>query len=244
MVLKIVAVLVLACGIALADPAGDLRLANNAAAAGDWARVQVLCDPLVLANIAETDRAEANRLEGLAAFFTKRSNPDPYFLAYLRHDLDGHLDPALYPPEVVNYFNELRARHAAELDALRPRVKKRYWQLAAIPVASQIQNDEMTKGIVIASLLGGLLAANITTYAILDSWCGGNDHTCDGDGTGTNHAHGASAMRTINVVTGVGAILTVVYGMYDGVRGYRRAAITPYISSSETSAALGFSGRF
>ncbi|MFT3693660.1 MAG: hypothetical protein QM831_11005 [Kofleriaceae bacterium] len=245
MVLRALALIALSAALAVADPSSDLRLANTAATAGDWEQVQRLCDPVLLvATLAPADRAEANRLEGLAAFFTHRSSPDPYFLAYLRHDLDGHLDPALYPPEVVNYFNELRARHAAELEALRPRKKKMYWELAPIPVLSQIQNGETTKAIVIGSIFGAFLAANITTYVVLHSWCHNDDHTCDN--SGTDHTHAANTLIGFNALAGVGAILTAGYGMYDGVRGYLRVTrnATPYVSSTETGSFVGIVGRF
>lgn len=240
MVLRPLAALAITASVALADPALDLRTANTAAAAGDWDQVQVLCDRVLLdPAIKPSDRAEANRLEGLAAFFTHRASPEPYFLEYLKLELDGHLDPALYPPEVVNYFNELRARHASEIEARRPSPKR--WYISPIPVISQVQNGETTKAIVLGSVFGAFLAGNVASYVVLRSWCNNSDRTCD---NGTDHTHAANTLVGVNVLTGVGAILTFAYGMYDGVRGYERARTIPYVSSTETGSFAGILGRF
>ncbi|HET7503254.1 MAG TPA: hypothetical protein VFK02_19675, partial [Kofleriaceae bacterium] len=76
-----------------------LRDGNTAAMAGDWQRVAQLVNPLLRQELSIPDLAEAHRLAGLAAFFQLRSaDAEAHFLAYLRIDLDGRLDPALYPP--------------------------------------------------------------------------------------------------------------------------------------------------
>ena len=178
MAVRVVLLLVLAARIAAAqpgvppgDPATALRDANAAATAGEWDRVAATVDPLLAHQLGRADLAEAHRLAGLAAFFHQdRDAAEFHFLAYLRLDLQGHLDPALYPPEVTSFFDEVRARHAAELRA-RASKTKRYWYVAPLPVASQLQNGDKTKGIVIGSLLGALAITNITSYLVLRSWC-------------------------------------------------------------------------
>jgi hypothetical protein len=233
--------------VAAADPAATLRDANTAATAGEWTRVQALVEALLAPSapeLATPDRAEADRLAGLAAFFqNRRTDAETYFVAYLKLDLDGHLDPALYPPEAVNFFNEVRARHAGELHAVRPQAK-RYWPLALLPPVAQFQNGERVKGIVVGSLLGALLATNITTYFVLRSWCHDQGSTCDA--SGKNHFRSAETLTGINALTGVGFILTYAYGVWDGVRGYRRRSIelAPYMNASSDVTSFGLAGAF
>jgi hypothetical protein len=239
-------VLALIGAVVAADPAATLRDANAAATAGDWTRVQALVDVLLAPSggeLASPDRAEADRLAGLASFFLQRMTAaENYFVAYLKLDLDGHLDPAVYPPEVVNFFNEVRARHAGELHAVRPQ-PKRYWPLALLPPVAQFQNGERVKGVVVGSLLGALLATNITTYFVLRSWCHNPGNTCDA--SGTNHYRGAETLTGINALTGVGFILTYAYGVWDGVRGYRRRSIelAPYLTTGDVTT-FGLAGAF
>src|SRR6185369_13705468 len=101
--------LVLVAGTAAADPTSALRDANAAAIAGDWAKVAALVQPLFTQALDRADLAEAHRLEGMVMFFAHHEgDAETHFVAYLKLDLDGHLDPALYPPEVVGYFDEIR----------------------------------------------------------------------------------------------------------------------------------------
>ncbi len=56
-------------------------------------------------------------------------------------------------------------------------------------------------------------------------------------------------MRTINAISGVGAILTYAYGVYDGVKTYRRrtreSSMQPFVSSTtHGDALLGVAGSF
>ncbi|MEZ4400236.1 MAG: hypothetical protein R3B06_09465 [Kofleriaceae bacterium] len=211
--------LVVAAGVgaASADPTGDrLTAATAAAQADDWATVARLAgavadDPAT----GKSDRGEAHRLLGLAALAAQApADAEAHFLAYLKLELDGRLDPALYPPETIAFFEDVRARHSAELKALRPR-PKRSLLLNALPPAGQFQNRERTKGWTLGIAGGTALAANVGTYAMLRSWC-------DADGT-CAHASTARVLRTVNLVTGAAAIGLYVYGVIDGVRHFRRA---------------------
>src|SRR5690606_23204411 len=129
-------------------------------------------DPRVHGALPPADLAEAHRLAGMAAFYhhQRRDLAEAHFLAYLKIDLDGRLDPALYPPEVVGFFDEVRTKHQAELRARRPRARS-YWLLNLIPPGGQLQNREPRKAWVIGGLLGGFAIGNVTTYLVLRSWC-------------------------------------------------------------------------
>jgi len=69
--------------------------------------------------------------------------------------------------------------------------------------------------------------------------------TCDEN---TNRADTATTLRGLNITAGVGLIVTYVYGVYDGVRGYRRQsrerALVPYASSSNEGTVFGVHMKF
>ena len=244
-------VLVLAAGVAAADPTGALRDANAAAVAGDWPTVTSLVEPLLYQQLAKGDLAEAHRLAGLAYYFARRlPEADAQFLAYLKLDLDAHLDPALYPPEVVAFFDDVRARHALELRALRPR-PHRYFVLNLVPPFGQFQNGDRTKGWIVAGALGGFAIMNVSGYLALRRWCtqvtgpAGSSLTCD---QSSNHYGAASTAQTIEVIGGIGLIVTYLYGVYDGVATYRQRSreqmFAPYATPSNDGAVLGIVGVF
>lgn len=228
-----------------------LREGNAAATAGDWQRVAQLSDAVLQRTLPAADLAEANRLAGIAAFFQQHiTDAERHFLAYLRIDLDGRLDPALYPPEVVAFFNDVASRHAAELRAMRI-APQRSWYLVLLPPAGQFQNGERTKGYVLGGLMGAFLAVNLTTYALLRQWC---DHT-DGPGGGAltcsdggDRSGAARKLQPYNVASGIGVILVWAYGVYDGIQGYRQRGreqtIQPFVSVNPERNVLGISGSF
>lgn len=265
----IAALVVLVCGLAataLAQPARHgrttsdlLREANTAALAGNWPRVAALVDPLLdpasgsrAGELGAPDRAEAHRLAGIAAFFHQRSDAaEAHFVAYLRLDLDGQLDPALYPPDVVAFFSDVASRHAAELRALRA-TPRRSWWLILVPPLGQLQNGDRASAYAVGGALAMLLAVNLTTYAYLRMWCNHTDGTAGGaltcDEDGSDHTTAARRLRPINIGSGIALILTYSYGVYDGIRGYRRrsreSALRPYVDASNAGGVIGITGNF
>jgi hypothetical protein len=224
-------------GATAVDATSALRDANAAATAGEWAKVAALTAPLTISASA-ADRAEAFRLHGLAEFFSNQpAAAERDVLAYLRLDPDGHLDPALYPPEVINFFNDVRARHAAELR----RPPKRYAVLALLPPFAQFQNGERTKGWILAGLEGAFAATNIASYFVLRAWCHDTGDTCDR--SGTNHVVAAHHLEAVNIAAGVALIATYLYGVYDGVRGYRARQYL-YVAPERGGATAGVELRF
>jgi hypothetical protein len=230
------------------DPPTALRAANAAASTGDWPKVAALVDPLMLRELSNADAAEAHRLAGLAAFFQQRSSDaEHHFFAYLLLDLDGRLDPALYPPEAVQFFEDVRSRHAAELRARRPRPRRSPW-LNLLPPIGQYENGDYTKAWIVGGALGAFAITNVTTYFVLRSWCtnvsgpNGSSATCDAT---HNHDHAAKVLEGVNVAAGVGLVVTYLYGVYDGVASYRRRsreqAVQPFVSPTGV---VGISGSF
>lgn len=234
-------------------PAQVLAEGNGLATSGDWLKVSQLVDPLLRGQLPTADLAEAHRLAGLAAFFLgRRGDAETHFVTYLRIDLDAQLDPGLYPPEVVTFFNDLKAKYNAELKARRPKQKRR-WYLTLLPPLGQWENGEKTKAVIIGGTLGVFLAANITSAIMLRSWCTrvtgdeGSSLTCDDKGN--DHYGSAPTLRAINVIGGVGAILTYAYGVFDGVKNYRRRSreqsMQPFVTSTASGESLfGVAGIF
>jgi hypothetical protein len=253
-VIALIALLGPLAPVASAQPASTtsavLRDGNTAASTGDWARVSGLVEPLLHGQLPPADLAEAHRLAGLAAYFQQRTGEaDQHFLAYLKLELDARLDPALYPPEVVTFFQDVQTRHAAELRALRPR-PRRHFILNLLPPFGQRQNGERTKGYVIAGLLGAFTIGNVTSYLVLRSWCTrvtgslGESATCDDT---KDRSRSANQLRTLNILTGVGLIATYVYGVYDGVAGYRRRSrehLVPFAAPTTSGGVFGLAGSF
>jgi hypothetical protein len=229
-----------------------LREGNGAALAGDWPRVAVLVAPVLQHPPSRADLGEAHRLAGLAAYFAQQiDDAEAHFLAYLRIDLDGRLDAALYPPDVVAFFNDVASRHSAELRALRPRPKERSWWLTLLPPFGQLQNGDRTKAYVLGGVLGGTLAVNLTTYALLRSWCSHPSGPAGGSlicNVGGEHRPTAAKIRPYNIASGIAVIILYAYGVFDGVAGYRRRsreqALAPFATLSSDGAIAGLTGTF
>ena len=214
---------------AVARPSPALEQAEAAANQLDWPAVATLIAPMQAQpeQLDVSDRAELWRLAGLVAFFEHRlADAELEFVAYLRLEADGRLDPAVVPPEAIVYFESVRARHGAELRALRPRGKT--WSaLNLLPPLGQLQNGERGKAWIFGGALVGFAAANITTYFVLRSWCSSTTLTCTS--STSDHTAGAKALRTINVASGVGLLATYIIGVIDGYSGYRSNARAPMV---------------
>jgi hypothetical protein len=224
---------------------------NAAAIAGDWARLARAVAPLENRELELTDLAEAHRLAGIAAFFEHHpAQAESHFLAYLLVDPDGRLDPALYSPDVLAFFNDVASRHTAELRAQRLRPQRAWW-LTLFPPLGQWQNGERTKVYVLGGVLSALLAVNLGTYTKLREWCehtdgpAGGGLNCD---DGKNRNHEAAAIRPYNIASGIGFALVYLYGVYDGVRGYRQRSrelsLQPFVDASPERQVFGLGGHF
>ncbi len=218
----------------------------------DWDQVITLVgdipgDP----SISGADSAEAYRLLGIAEFYRRRyDSAEAHFHAYLRLDLDGQLDIGLHAPDVVQFFDSVKAKHAAELRALRPRTR-RWAVLNFVPPAGQFQNRQAVKGWIFGGLGAALLATNIGSYVLLDRWCDDVDRTCESGSE--SRAGTARTLQQANAVAGIALIGLYVYGVVDGFRHYRRTArtrttltVTPGIGGfgAGSGGGIGLSGTF
>ncbi len=225
--------------VALAAPAraqpgagpqvGDrLREAQEALQRGDYAGAEGLARPLVndIERVNAIDRAETYRVYGLALFFLERlPDAEAALLAYLRLDPDAHLDPGRYPPEAIVFFEDIRARHRAELLGLRPRPRTvREWSKNLFPPWGQVANGDDTK----AWLVGGaevvLLATHLTTYFVLDAWCDRNGTGVCATAGGADRRDAASVLRAVNLISGGALIAVYAYGVIDGFARHRHLA--------------------
>jgi hypothetical protein len=249
---RIALALVFVAAVAHAQPGHQQsavdRIGLAAAAVDDkeWERVVALVgDVPTDAQVTGADRAEAHRLLGIAEFYRQRyDSAEAHFHAYLRIELDGQLDVGLFAPDVVHFFDNVKAKHAAELRALRPR-PRRWAVLNFVPPAGQFQNKHAIKGWMLGGLGAALLATNITTYVMLDRWCNDVDQTCEAGME--SRTERARTMQKVNSVTGVALIGLYIYGVVDGFRHYRRAratmTITP-VSMGTRGGGIGVAGSF
>lgn len=201
--------------------ASILRDAARALEAGEHQRAADLARGVLAAtDLPAVDRAEAWRIHGLASFFLERfDEAEAAFLSYLQLEFDGRLDPALVPPEAIVFFEDVRARHAAELRAYRPKPQsKRYRALNLLPPAGQLQNGHRTKGWVIAGAGAALLATHAGTYLILRQWCDRDTGVCSSGGESRTET--ARLLRTVNLASGALLLGTVAYGIFDGFTHY------------------------
>jgi hypothetical protein len=246
-------VIALCAGIAHAGSSTSeiLRDGNTAAVAGEWSRVLQLVEPLFSRPLGDADRAEAHRLAAIAECAQLHSAAaERHVLAYLRIEPFGQLDPALYPPDVVALFNDVAARHAAELHLLRS-PPRRSWLVSLVPPFGQLQNGDRTKAYVLGGTLGVLLATNLTTYYFLSKWCQATDGPTGGGLScynGGDHNHQAARIRPTNIATGIGFLVVYAYGVADGLWGYHRQsharAIEPFAAASADGGVLGMTARF
>ena len=226
------------------DPTVALAQANAAAVAGDWEAVDRIVAPLLPGDaLGRGDEAELHRLAGLAAFFAgRRDAAERELLAYLRLDLDARLDPAVVPPDGITFFEDVRARHAAELRARRRTGDKRHFILNLIPPAGQFQNHQPIKGWILGAGLFALTATHVTTYFLLRDLCDGPGGTCEE--SGESKVGTARTLRTVNVVTGALAIGLYAYGVIDGIRHYRKHRAALLLEPTSGGGMMLLSGEF
>ncbi len=226
-----------------ADPTDVLVEASAALGAGEHERAATLASQVARDGrpIDRKDRAEAWRILGLAQYaLGHKADAEAAFYAYLKLDPDGRLDPALVPPEVLHFFESVERRHKTELDALRPKPRRRrsMW-LNFVPLGGQWQNGDRAKMWIIGSAGAALLATNITSYSLLRSWCGppGDSATCE-DG----RTDDARRVQVINIASGVGLLALYTYSVIDGIHGYRQSREEEATPVRPQPMALGIAG--
>ncbi len=207
------------------SPAAALKAARDEFDFGQYESVVSQLRPLVEALELshelpqKADRLEALRVYGIACALTGRQTAaEGAFLLLLREEPSTRLDPALVRPEAVAFFDQVRARHRAELlTAYRKNRRPHYWALDLIPLAGQLQNRQWKKAIVFGAIEVALLATNLTTGALLGNY-EGDTHSFSG------HTNAFEPLRDVNWIS-FGLLLgTTAGGLVDAfVVGAKRA---------------------
>jgi len=159
-------------------------------------------------------RAQALRYLGIGLYLTARpEGAETAFFGLLRLRPDARLDPTTTRPDCVAFFEDVRRRHADEIrEAFRSRPAKSY-VLALLPPLGQFQNGHKRRGIVIATLEALTAGAAIATNLQLHAW------VQPGDTFGV-HTDQARTLKTINVLSVTALVLTVAFGIVDGITNY------------------------
>ena len=197
------------------DAATALERALAAYEYGDMDLVVEAARPVAegRAHPSETQRVQALRLLGIGLFLTgRREGAETAFFDLLRQKPGVHLDPTHTRPDVVAFFENVRARHSAEIrEAARTRPGGKHLAWAFLPPVGQFQNGDRGRGVIFGALEVISLGLAIGTYAQLKHW----QNTAD-DTFGT-HTDDARVLKVVNyAAVGVFAA-TVMVGIVDGL---------------------------
>ena len=225
-----------------ADPRLQLRRGLEAFEYGQYAAAVAVLRPLVEEErLHGADRIQALRAYGVSLFLLgRRGGAEAAFLMLLREEPTARLDPALVPPEVIAFLDEVRARHQAVIQKAVKARRPSAW-LNLLPPVGQFQNGHKGKGWLILSLEVTFLAMDIATYWVARS-------IPRSDGTVASEGK-FNAIRTLNIVSFSLLIGTVVYGVVDGfyyhaAREKAAAGIAVLPTPLPGGAALSMASRF
>lgn len=110
---------------ALADSESDLRKAKDYFEYGEYERARTIVEELLGQNVLALDDQliDANRMAGLAWYYgdspERLEKAERYFLQLLSIEPEYRLDPFFTPPAAVQFFEEVKAAHEAQLAPIR-----------------------------------------------------------------------------------------------------------------------------
>jgi hypothetical protein len=176
-------------------------------------------------------RVQALRFLGIGLFLTGRpEGAETAFFELLRQKPDARLDPTHTRPDVVAFFETVRARHATEIEQARP---SKYFLLALLPPVGQFQNGDRGRAVTFAAIEAVSLGLAIGTYVQLRAWRNPADDTFGA------HTDDARALKVLNNVSlGIFAA-TVTVGIIDGIANFHHTDDTPPLAFL-TPNGLGF----
>jgi hypothetical protein len=225
-----------------ADPRLQLRRGLEAFEYGQYAAAVAMLRPLVEEErLHGADRIQALRAYGVALFLLgRRGGAEAAFLMLLREEPAARLDPALVPPEVIAFLDDVRGRHQAVIQRAVKARRPSAW-LNLLPPVGQFQNGHKGKGWLILSLEVTFLAIDIATYFVARSMP-------RSDGTVASEGK-FNAVKTLNVVSFCLLAGTIVYGVVDGfyfhaAREKAAAGIAVLPTPLPGGAALSVASRF
>jgi hypothetical protein len=163
-------------------------------------------------------RVQALRFLGIGLFLTGRTEgAETAFFDLLRQKPGAKLDPTHARPDVIAFFETVRARHSEEIrQAARNHTGKRF-ALAFLPPVGQFQNGDRGRGIALAALEIVSAGVAIGTYAQLKSWINKADKTFPPDKTDEAHT-----LKVLNYVSIGVLVATIGFGIIDGVANFNR----------------------
>ena len=220
-----------------ADAATSLERVRAAYEYGDIDSVVEWARPVADGRIAASavERGHALRYLGIGLYLTGRApGAEAAFLELLRLRPDSTLDPRTTRPDVVTFFERVRAHHSVEIRASARENNAKIFVLNFLPPLGQFQNGHRGR----AFLFGGLelisAATAVTTYSVLSRW-EQPGHLFPG------HENEAPTLKAVNwIALGVlGA--SYIAGVLDALAGYPDLPDeAPAPQRPATRTALGF----
>jgi hypothetical protein len=190
------------------------------------------------------ERASALRYLGIGLYLTDRQEgAETAFFDLLRLRPRTRLDATTTRPDVVAFFDDVRRRHAIEINAADKDRPGKSLALALLPPAGQFQAGHKARGITLAAVEGLSLVGAIGTYAQLKAWRRPGDTFGPPLGqTGTDHTSAAETLLALNKVSIIVLVATVAVGIVDGVASY--LAVEPEDMGSSVADVFGRGYRF
>ena len=191
------------------------------------------------------ERAQALRYLGIGLYLTGRQEgAETAFFDLLRLRPQARLDPTNTRPDVVAFFEEVRRRHAVEINEAASKRPGKSLALAFLPPLGQFQSGHKARGITIAALevlsLGGAIATRVQ-LGIWDKYPGHTFKPPPG-APGEDHQDTARTLKTLNYVSVAVFAATLIVGIVDGVASY--VAVEPEDEGRSIADAFGRGMRF
>jgi hypothetical protein len=191
------------------------------------------------------ERAQALRYLGIGLYLTERQEgAETAFFDLLRLRPHTRLEATTTRPDVVAFFENVRRRHAVEINEAASNRPGKSLALAFLPPFGQFQSGHKARGITIAALevltLGGAIATNLQLHA-WDKYPGHTFKPPEGQ-PGENHFQAAQTLLVLNKVAVTALVATVILGIIDGVASY--TAVEPEDTGTSVADALGPGLRF
>jgi hypothetical protein len=162
----------------------------------------------------QAQRAQALRYLGIGLYVTGRpEGAETAFFDLLRLRPGSRLDPTTTRPDCVAFFEDVRRRHADEIQQAARNRPGKSLVLAFLPPFGQFQNGHRGRGLTIGALEVLSLGSAIATDVQLNMW-----KTPD-DTFGTHHDQ-AKTVKTLNWLSVGVLVATVAVGIVDGVANY------------------------
>jgi hypothetical protein len=167
-------------------------------------------------------RAQALRLLGIGLFVTGRpEGAETAFFDLLRLKPGLRLDPTHTRPDVVAFFENVRARHQDEIRRAHSAHPGKSFVLSLLPPAGQFQNGNRGRGYALGAIELLSLGTTVGTYVQLKSWVDEANQTFPG------HTETARTLKVVNnAAVGVFAA-TVIVGIIDGIANFDHDSDTP-----------------